>query len=273
MRVFRNLIRPFERLHRDDTPSRLHRPLVVAVVGGDQTGQASNARLVGSAIARARHIVLTGHVARSESDAVSESAPQAALEAAGRTISIVPFYGYRCGSEPRPPWSIDVTPDGRSLIVQTNMCSEERDCTNGVTADVLVALEGGTGTLTEIACALLARKPVLLFDSKQQLRSKYRCHRHDGGDGKLLEFLLKVVRVYPTVEGTTVEPAAVESLLADSLDRATEVKRIHHLIDAVHKAVSTCDIPPVPSFPGLPREYEATRLCFGACFRRLIGDG
>jgi uncharacterized protein (TIGR00725 family) len=133
-------------------PSRPQRP-VIGVMGpaacDEQT--AAVAMAVGRAIAARGAVLLTG--GRS---GVMEAASRGAREAGGFTVGILP--GANAAESPPNPHV--------ELALYTGL-GEARNWVNVCASDALIAIGGGFGTLSEIALALKARKPLVLLGSWQ----------------------------------------------------------------------------------------------------------
>src|SRR5262245_10226191 len=109
------------------------------------------ARDVGRAIAARGAVLLTG--GRS---GVMEAASRGARDAGGLSIGVLPGAG-AADSPPNP--YVDVA-------LYTGL-GEARNWVNVCSSDALIAIGGGFGTLSEIALALKARKPLVLLGSWQ----------------------------------------------------------------------------------------------------------
>ena len=131
-------------------PQPAQRP-VIGVMGpaacDDQIAEV--ARAVGRAIAERGAALLTG--GRS---GVMEAASRGARDAGGLTIGVLPGAGP--GDSP-PNAYVDVA-------IYTGL-GEARNWVNVCSSDALIAIGGGFGTLSEIALALKARKPLVLLGS------------------------------------------------------------------------------------------------------------
>lgn len=131
-------------------PARTHR-FVIGVMGpaacDPQTAEIS--RSIGRGIAERGGVLLCG--GRS---GVMEAAAAGAREAAGLTIGILPGINAR-ESAPNP--YIDIA-------LFTGL-GEARNWLNVCASDAIIAIGGGFGTLSEIALALKAQKPVILVGS------------------------------------------------------------------------------------------------------------
>jgi uncharacterized protein (TIGR00725 family) len=126
------------------------RSVVIGVVGksdGCPTKAYDDALLVGAELTARGAVVLTG----GSPDETKRTVKKGALERAGRQVSVLPGGGRGC-----------VLENGR-LRFQTSMSSHARNLLTGQVPDALIAVGGGTGTLSEVACALLAGRGVVLL--------------------------------------------------------------------------------------------------------------
>jgi uncharacterized protein (TIGR00725 family) len=129
---------------------RTHK-LVIGVMGpaACDPQQAEAARAVGRGVAERGAVLLCGG-----RGGVMEAAARGAREAGGLTIGVLPGADAR---ETAPNPFIDVA-------LFTGL-GEGRNWVNVCASDALIALGGGFGTLSEIALALKARKPLVLLGS------------------------------------------------------------------------------------------------------------
>jgi uncharacterized protein (TIGR00725 family) len=131
-------------------PARTHR-IIIGVMGpaacDPQTAEL--ARAVGRGIAERGGVLLCGG-----RGGVMEAAAAGARDVAGLTIGILPGVNAR-ESPPNP--SIDIA-------LFTGL-GEARNWLNVCASDAVIAIGGGFGTLSEIALALKAQKPVVLVGS------------------------------------------------------------------------------------------------------------
>jgi uncharacterized protein (TIGR00725 family) len=131
-------------------PTRTHR-IVIGVMGpascDPQT--ADIARSVGRGVAERGGVLLCGG-----RGGVMEAAAGGAREAGGLTIGLLPGVNAR-ESAPNP--HLDVA-------LFTGL-GEGRNWVNVCASDAIIAIGGGFGTLSEIALALKAQKPVVLVGS------------------------------------------------------------------------------------------------------------
>lgn len=126
----------------------MQRPPRVGVMGGGQASEAVRemAQALGCGIAERGWVLVTG----GRDAGVMAAANQGAREAGGLTIGILP------GRDPGPGVSEHV-----QVPVFTGM-GDARNAINVLTSQVVVALPGGAGTLSEVALAVKAGRPVVL---------------------------------------------------------------------------------------------------------------
>jgi uncharacterized protein (TIGR00725 family) len=132
------------------TPPRPQRP-VIGVMGpaGCDDQIAALAQAVGRGIAERGAVLLTGG-----RTGVMEAASRGAREAGGFTVGVLP--GANAKESPPNPHV--------ELPLYTGL-GEARNWVNVCASDALIAIGGGFGTLSEIALALKARKPLVLLGS------------------------------------------------------------------------------------------------------------
>jgi uncharacterized protein (TIGR00725 family) len=126
------------------------RRTIVGVMGGGDEATAATCALayeLGAAIAAAGWALLCG----GRRAGVMDAAARGATEAGGLTIGILPD-----GDLERASAFIDIP-------ILTGM-GDARNQINVLSSQVVIALRGGAGTLSEIALALVARRPVILLD-------------------------------------------------------------------------------------------------------------
>ena len=122
---------------------------------------------VGAQIAARDLVLLTGgHHACPEASVKYESLDGATKSGGCRVIGVLP----KSISHGRGARSVDAVLDQRSLYVHTQLESHERNPLTGQAADVLIALQGGSGTAEEIGHALCAGRPVVFLDSWSVLK-------------------------------------------------------------------------------------------------------
>jgi len=124
---------------------------VVLVSGGAQASdvECAHAEEVGRLLAEAGAIVLTGG-----GPGVMEAASRGARAAGGTTVGVLPGRN-RVESPPNP----------HVLIAVFSGMSEARNTILAHTADVVIAIGGGWGTLSEIALARKVGRPVIRLAS------------------------------------------------------------------------------------------------------------
>jgi uncharacterized protein (TIGR00725 family) len=125
------------------------RPRIVGVIGASELSPELQhaAELIGREVAARRAVLLTGGLT-----GAMEAAAKGAQRAGGLTIGVLPGFSPQDAN----PY-IDVP-------IVTGL-SEARNIIIVRTADVLIAVGGGPGTLSEIAFALKLHKPVISLDS------------------------------------------------------------------------------------------------------------
>lgn len=91
---------------------------------------------------------------------VMEAAARGAREAGGRSIGILPTHEGEASANPFIDWAIYTgLGDGRNYV-------------NVRTSDAVIALEGGAGTLSEIALALKCKVPLVYLSSWEFLQAQ-----------------------------------------------------------------------------------------------------
>jgi uncharacterized protein (TIGR00725 family) len=123
----------------------------IAVVGAGDCGRtlARRAREVGEAIARSGAVLLTGGLG-----GVMEAASRGAAAAGGLVIGVLPG----SGDHETPP------NEGVRVAIFTGM-GQARNQILILSADAVIAVGGGWGTLSEIALALKQGRPVVSLGS------------------------------------------------------------------------------------------------------------
>ena len=132
----------------------MNRPKYVGVIGAGECGDSTfkTARNLGFQIGEKGWILVCGGLG-----GVMEAAAKGCAEAGGMTLGILP--GSKRNSA-NPYIRIALPPglgEGRNLLVVR-------------TSDVLVSIEGGYGTLSEIALALKAGKPVIGLETWKHIQ-------------------------------------------------------------------------------------------------------
>jgi len=125
------------------------KPFVVGVMGGHDAPPAilDDARRIGRGVAERGHVLLTGG-----GDGVMKAASEGAFLAGGLVLAVLPsdrvrpLAGY-------PNEYVDIA-------IQTGM-ADARNAINAKTPHVMIAVDGGWGTVSEIAHALRNDTPVI----------------------------------------------------------------------------------------------------------------
>jgi len=125
------------------------KPFIVGVMGGHKAPPEilEEARRIGEAIAKRGHVLLTGG-----GDGVMKAASEGAFRAGGLVLAVLPsdrvrpLAGY-------PNEFVDIA-------IQTGM-ADARNAINAKTPHVMIAIDGGWGTISEIAHALRNDTPVI----------------------------------------------------------------------------------------------------------------
>jgi uncharacterized protein (TIGR00725 family) len=125
------------------------RPRIVGVIGGSELPPElyHAAELIGREVASRRAVLITGGLT-----GAMEAASKGAKAAGGLTIGVLPGFS---------PQDANLYID---LPIVTGL-SEARNLIIVRTAEILIAVGGGPGTLSEIAFALKLHKPVISLDS------------------------------------------------------------------------------------------------------------
>ncbi len=124
-------------------------PVIVGIVGShrDDAAFIEEARRLGEAVARQGCVLLTGG-----GPGVMRSASEGAHSAGGLVIGVLPNER----SRPLPGYPNDFV----DIPIYTGL-SDARNVITAKTPHILIALDGGAGTLSEIALALRAGTPVI----------------------------------------------------------------------------------------------------------------
>jgi hypothetical protein len=229
---------------------------IVGIIGGDD--RRDEAMSAGGAVAACGAILLTGGGAPAESlktDQVKDAAMAGYRKATGHSCGMV-------GILPSESVDWDFATSPGSLFLRTGMSSYERDAVNGLTPDVVIAFRGGEGTLCELAFAFFANARVLLADSLEHHRKKFREHKTKGP----LQVALKAAsNCYGRVGTIPVDAGQLLSLLERALDANSDdhLSTTPYSADALRKQLQT-----LPSelgqtgFPGLPLVVAESKARF-----------
>lgn len=130
-------------------PAMSDRAPIVGVMGGGTVPEVveAQAERLGRQIAEHGWVLVTG----GRRTGVMEAASRGAREAGGLTVGILPTRGPEAGQTSRHV----------QIPIYTGM-GDARNQINVLTSQVVVALPGGAGTLSEVALALKAGRPVIL---------------------------------------------------------------------------------------------------------------
>jgi uncharacterized protein (TIGR00725 family) len=208
----------------------MDRPVIIGIVGASKGVLARATELatkLGGKIAESGAILLTGGTGG------TTKVKDAAVDGAkgGRIISIL---GKGQGHEFR---------SDRHFVLSVPL-GDARNVLNGFAADVLIAVPGGVGTLTEVAFAAIAGRPVIFLDSREGLAeftasmadiASQAVHHFD--DRRFAEANLREA-VKPLLENAANDAASPE----DAIDRAMGAKR-------------TGAIPAIPAYPWVAKAY------------------
>lgn len=156
---------------------------IIGVMGSYKVGTPETASWIGAAITEAGGILLTGGKPSNKvGSTVKDGATCGALDAAtvdapARMISILPTPGVNPRTRKTPPDSHcrvgfrKFSSPVKGFWVRTPLSSWERDLITGAVPDVLIALDGNTGTLAEVAFAAFFGVPIFFVDTTTQLRT------------------------------------------------------------------------------------------------------
>lgn len=175
---------------------------VIGVMGGSvcDDATAERARELGRLIASAGWVLLNG----GRDTGVMAASAQGAAEAGGLVIGVLPSDDWEC-----------IAPDVH-VPVLTGM-GDARNAVNVLSSRVVVALRGGAGTLSEVALALKAGRPVVALDFP--LGEGFAAYHARGRivDAKTPDEAMAAVRWFLGENGHVVEPAEPgESTAAES---------------------------------------------------------
>ena len=119
----------------------------------------------GSEVAKAGHVLITGGLG-----GVMEAASRGAHDSEGLTIGIIP----QADANMANPYCDVVIPTGMGLT---------RDFLNALSADGIIIIGGGSGTLSEICAAYMHKKPMVAIRNMRgtpdQFIDKYIDHREN----------------------------------------------------------------------------------------------
>ena len=125
------------------------KPFIVGVMGGHEAPPEilEDARRIGEAIAKRGHVLLTGG-----GDGVMKAASEGAFKAGGLVLAVLPSDRVR----PLAGYPNDFV----DIAIYTGL-ADARNVINAKTPHVMIAIDGGWGTVSEIAHALRNDTPVI----------------------------------------------------------------------------------------------------------------
>lgn len=150
---------------------------VISVIGGTSSpGEAAldMARGLGSSIVSERCILLTGGKLDRDERSVKATAMCSAVDSGKPGLSAGAIGILKKDTED-PLVGLQphaVNPSGHLLYLYTGVSSYERNVLTGGLADVVIALQGGEGTLSEVAYALECARPLVFLNSWSDLRKE-----------------------------------------------------------------------------------------------------
>ena len=155
----------------------------------------------------------------------------------------------------------------RVLHVSTGLTSEDRDLTNAATADAVIALEGATGTLLELAFAHAFNKPIYFPGSQPQLSGQHREHIRNG---TLRKYIESALTNYPIINARERRISEVERALEEAIERGIPLDPDHadRALEEVLAARPTTQL--LPTFPGIPPDHAATAAAFFKLWNDLL---
>ena len=110
---------------------------------------------IGSEIAKSNSVLITGGLG-----GVMRAASRGAHDAGGLTVGIIPQNDFSLANE----FCDIVIPSGMGLM---------RDFLNALSADGVIVIGGGSGTLSEICAAYMYKKPIIALKNSGGTASKY----------------------------------------------------------------------------------------------------
>ncbi|MCX7677692.1 MAG: TIGR00725 family protein [Spirochaetes bacterium] len=140
----------------------------VTIIGSSDCGFVHEAYALGKHIAQKGWVLVTGG-----RGGIMESASKGAREHGGIVVGILPFEEHRFAN----PYCDIVIPTGIGFA--RNLC-------NVLSGDVIVAMGGGAGTLSEIAYAWQFRRPVIACTFIEGWSKKLASEQIDERGGKII---------------------------------------------------------------------------------------
>jgi uncharacterized protein (TIGR00725 family) len=156
---------------------------IIGVIGGTTEAKEGTLKLasrLGHAIAKSGCILLTGGEAIEAEESVKAQAMAAALKAAtsNRRVGVIGLIPDTKAPVIRFDVHENISP-GFRLYLNTGVSSHERNVLTGSLPDALIALRGKGGTLSEVAYALNASRPIVFLNSWYHLRSALKTEREN----------------------------------------------------------------------------------------------
>lgn len=220
----------------------MSRRVIVGAIGGD--GQKSIGLEFGAAVARAGYILLTGGQVKDSDeikDAVMVGGEQAeGGDAVARLIGILPG----------GPIDWDTRLDKR-LFLHTGLPHYVRNVINGRTPDVVVVFGGSRGTLAEAAFARAAGKQLFFCGAVARLKSNLEKYFTHASGEDFDTYFRKPLMTYPEAVGTALTAEGLVTLLAQTLERASDS---HGSIATLVANAANRIAASTTGFPGLPGE-------------------
>jgi predicted Rossmann-fold nucleotide-binding protein len=150
---------------------------IIGIVGGTSGMVESTLELAsatGRCVAENGGVLLTGGKADKSEKSVKAKAMCAAVEVGkNRRVGVIGILPG--GAEPKI-W-IETIGKARVLYLESGVSSDERNALTGGIPDALLVLGGGKGTLSEVAYALNARKPIVFLKSWETLQAALATER------------------------------------------------------------------------------------------------
>lgn len=243
---------------------------MIGVVGSTIKSTFNAAEWVGGAITELGAILVTGGAPDPSPSAVKDftirgASKRATTTCSARIIGILPESGARYNKTTAPATHLPVSFPRLSIpsvafpplgfCVQTPLGSWERDVLTGGLPDVLIACDGRTGTLAEVAFAAVFGVPIFFVDSTEELK-KARSTVDETIRAGLTFFaghqrLPHIDAVLDALDGA-MQAAPSRTLSIPDATAATAALQ-HHVLPAIPSSAFT-----IPSrFPDFPNDTAA----------------
>jgi hypothetical protein len=233
--------------------------VIIGVVGSDLSPTIGIAAAVGAEVVRQGHILLTGGKPGAGGTKVKDAAMDGAINVEESTIArMIGILDNREPPQNNCRLITTINPSSRYLLVYTGLTNHERNVINGVTPDVMIALEGREGTLSEIAFASFAGVPVVFLSSLEALIRRYKTEQNE-----FMTVLRNAQRKYPIINGEELEIDKLNegflSYLESWIGKPEDIARVADIQEGAVRAVrqaltSHSSTPPkfTKRFPGVP---------------------